>query len=74
LRQPNGRPVGQIKGLFSRNIYSKRETWKIALSITEQGQKAARQRKILLVRKSYSLYLRVMLQKGVDDVDEDDDE
>jgi hypothetical protein len=27
-----------------------------------------------LVRKSYSLYLWAMLQKGVDDVGEDDDE
>jgi hypothetical protein len=67
--------VGQIKGLFSQNNYSRGDLWwKIALSITEQGQKAARQRKILLVRKSYSLYFRVMVQKGVDDVSEDDDE
>ncbi len=34
----------------------------------------AYQRKIPLVRKSYSLYLWRTLQKGVDDVDEDDDE
>jgi hypothetical protein len=66
--------VGGIKGLLSRNIYSKRESWTTALSLTEQGQKAARQRKIPLVRKSYSLYLWVMLQKGVDDVSEDDDD
>jgi hypothetical protein len=40
----------------------------------QQGQKAACQRKIALVRKSYSLYLRVKLQKGVDEFCEDDDE
>jgi hypothetical protein len=31
-------------------------------------------RKIPIVRKSFSLCLQVMLQKGVDDVSEDDDE
>jgi hypothetical protein len=43
-------PMGQIKGLSS-----KRERWATALSLNEQGQKESRQRKISLVRKSYSL-------------------
>jgi hypothetical protein len=51
--------------LLSWNIYSKRGRWKTALSPTEQGQKAALQRKIPLVGKSYSLNLQVILQKGV---------
>jgi hypothetical protein len=74
LRQPDGRPVGQIKGLLSQNIYSERENWTTALCLTEQGQKAACQRRMLLVRKSYSLYLQVMLQKGVDGVGKVDGE
>jgi hypothetical protein len=38
--------------------------------------KGSHQKKIPLVRKSYSLheYLQVMLQQGVDDVGEDHDE
>jgi hypothetical protein len=48
-------PVGQIKGLLSWNIDSKRESWTTALSLTKQGQKAACQRKIPLVTKCYSL-------------------
>jgi hypothetical protein len=44
-------PVGRIKGLLSQNIYSKIESWTTALSLTKEGQKAARQRKILLVGK-----------------------
>jgi hypothetical protein len=63
-----------MKGLLSWDIYFKTESWTTALILTEQGQKAAHQRKIPLVRKSYSLYLQVTLQKGVDDVGEDDDE
>jgi hypothetical protein len=63
-----------MKGLLSQTIYSKRKSWTTALSLTKQGQKAACQRKIPLVRKSYSLYLRVWLQKGVDGVSENDDE
>jgi hypothetical protein len=62
-----------MKGLLSRNICSKRESWTTALSLAEQGHKAARQIKIPLVRKSYSLYLRAKLNKGVDEVGEDDD-
>jgi hypothetical protein len=67
--------VSWIKELLSQNIYSKENSWTTALSLTEQGQKAApREKKIPQARKSYSLYLRVMLQKGVDGVGEDDDE
>ncbi len=29
--------MGQIKGLLSRNIYSKRESWTTALRLTERG-------------------------------------
>ncbi len=64
--------MDQIKGLLTKNIYSKRESWSTALGLTEQGQKAARLRKIPLVRKSNSLYLRVKLQKGVDGVSVDE--
>jgi hypothetical protein len=46
-------------------------SWTTALSLTEQGQKAACQGKVPLIRKSYSLYLQVRLQRGVDEVDED---
>jgi hypothetical protein len=66
--------VGQIKGLLSQNVFSKRESQTTALILTEQEQKEARQRKIPLVKNSYSLYLWVMLQKGVDGLSEDDDE
>jgi hypothetical protein len=31
--------VGQIIGLLSGNIYSKRESWTIALSLNEQGKR-----------------------------------
>jgi hypothetical protein len=44
---------GRIKGLLSRNIYSERESWTTALSLTKQGQNAVLQRKIPLIRKSY---------------------
>ncbi len=63
-RQPDRGPESRIKGLLSRNIYSKRESWTTALSLTEQGQKAACQRKIPLIRKSYSLWLRVIVTNG----------
>jgi hypothetical protein len=66
--------VGQIKGQLLLNIFSKRESSTTVLSLAKQGQKAAHQRKILLVRKSYSLYLQVTLQKGVDDVRKSGDE
>jgi hypothetical protein len=59
--------VGRIKGLLSQNTYSRRESWITGLSLNKKGQKAASQKKI-------PLCFRVMLQKGVDDVSEDDDE
>jgi hypothetical protein len=74
LRQPDGGPVHCIKGLLSQNIYSKRESWTTALNPTEQGQKAAQQSKIMVVRKSFSLCLRLTLQKRVDGLGEDDNE
>jgi hypothetical protein len=46
-----------------------------ARSIAEQGQKAARQRKIPPVRKSYSLYISPgNVAEGNNGVGEDDDE
>jgi hypothetical protein len=58
-RHPDGRPVGRIKKTaLMEYLLKKRE-------LTEKGQKAALQKKIPLVRKSYSLYLWVRLQKGV---------
>ncbi len=44
-RQPDKGPVGQIKGLLSRHVYSIKESWKAALCLTSKGQKAACQRK-----------------------------
>jgi hypothetical protein len=42
LRQPDRGARGpNKKGLLSGHIYSKKESWKIALSLTEKGQKAA---------------------------------
>jgi hypothetical protein len=41
----DGRPVGQIKELLSRNVSSKRKSLTTALSLTQQGQKAACQKK-----------------------------
>jgi hypothetical protein len=65
--------VGRIKGLLSQNIYSKRELNKSSKpnSIRAKGSPPE---KTPLLKKSYSLYLRVMLQKGVDEVSEYDDE
>jgi hypothetical protein len=40
----------------------------------EMNKNLHTKRKIPLVRKSYSLCLQIMLQKGVDDVGEDDDD
>jgi hypothetical protein len=56
--------------------YSQREStqgksWTTTLSLTELGQKAAHQRNTsLLVKKSYSLFLWVIVKKGV--VDDND--
>ncbi len=49
-------PVGRIKkATLAEYLLKKRESWTTALSLTEQGQKASRQRKIPQIRKSYSL-------------------
>jgi hypothetical protein len=45
--------VGPIKGLLSQHIYSKWESWKAALCLTETGQKAARQRKSTTDKKKF---------------------
>jgi hypothetical protein len=65
-RGPNKKRYSQAT-LF---IQKKSESWSTALSLTKQGQKAARQRKIPLIRKSYSLYLWVTLQREDDEVGE----
>jgi hypothetical protein len=70
-RWPDGGPGGRVKGLLSRSIYSTRELDNSSKPNTELGQKTAGQRKIPLLRKSYSLYLWVTLQKGVDEVGEE---
>jgi hypothetical protein len=70
-RWPDGGPGGRVKGLLSWSIYSTRELDNSSKPNTELGQKAARQRKIPLLRKSYSLYIWVILQKGVDEVGEE---
>jgi hypothetical protein len=62
--------VGQKKGLLSQNIYS-RESWTTALSLTEQGQKAAARENTTSKKELFTLSL-VLLQKGVDDVSGDD--
>jgi hypothetical protein len=60
---------------YSHRESTQRESWTTALKLTELGQKAARQKNTLLhIRKSYSLFLRVMLEKGVVDVSDDNDE
>jgi hypothetical protein len=50
-------PVGIIKGLLSGHVYSKKESWKTALSLTEKGQKAARQMKSTTDKKEELLTL-----------------
>jgi hypothetical protein len=56
-RQPDRGPVDQKKGLFLRNVYSKKESWKTALSLTEKGQKAAHQIKSTMDKKGKLLTL-----------------
>jgi hypothetical protein len=44
-------------------------------ALNKLGRKAVRQKNTFLqIRKSYSLFLRVTLKKGVADVGDDDDE
>ncbi len=64
----------ELKGYFLSKS-TQWESWTIALNQTELGQKAARQTNTsLLIRKSYSIFVRVMVKKGVADDDDDDDE
>jgi hypothetical protein len=46
-----GGPVGWIKGLLSRHVHSKKESWKASLSLTRKGYKAARQNKAPWIKK-----------------------
>jgi hypothetical protein len=55
-RQPDGGPMGQINGLLSQHVYSKKESWKIALSLTEKGKKASRQMKSTTYKKERIAY------------------
>jgi hypothetical protein len=49
-------PVGLInRATLTEYLFKKRKSWTTALSLTKQRQKGAHQRKIPLVRKSYSL-------------------
>jgi hypothetical protein len=51
------------------------ESWSTPLDLTKLGQKAAHQKNTSqLIRKSYSLFLVVMVKKGVAVDDEDNDE
>jgi hypothetical protein len=72
-RHPDGKPVGQVRDTLTEYLL-KRENWTTALSLTEQGQKTARRRKIPRIKKSYSLLLQVTMQMGQVEVEEDDDE
>jgi hypothetical protein len=56
LRQPEEGPLGQLKGLLSRHVYSKKESWKTAVSMTEKGQKAACQMKSTTDKKERIAY------------------
>jgi hypothetical protein len=49
--------VGQVKGLRPRHVYSKNESWKTALILTEKGQKAAHQIKSTMDKKKELLTL-----------------
>jgi hypothetical protein len=64
----------ELKG-YSHRESTQGESWTTALNLAELGQKAAHQKKTSLqIRKSYSLFLRVILKKGdVDDGDDDDE-
>jgi hypothetical protein len=64
--------VRLIKGLISRNVYLKRELDNSSKP-NKTRAKGSPPEEIQQVTKSYSLYLWVMLQKGVDEIDEDDD-
>jgi hypothetical protein len=57
-RQPDGGPVGQIKGLLSWHVYKRKESWKVALFWSTKGQKAACQRKSPWIKKDAYSKLR----------------
>jgi hypothetical protein len=61
--------------VYSHSESTQGESWTRALGLTKLGQKAAcRKNASLLIRKSYSLFCRVMVKKGVADNDDDDNE
>jgi hypothetical protein len=60
---------------YSNRESTQGESWTSALKLTKLKQKAAHQKNTsLLVRKSYSLFLWMMMKKGVVDDCDDDDE
>jgi hypothetical protein len=65
--------VGQVKGILSLGIYSRGELDNNSKP-NQTRAKGSPSVKHCNYIKSYSLILRVKLQKGVDDVGDDDDE
>jgi hypothetical protein len=64
----------ELKG-YSHRESIQGESWTKALDLIKLGQKAARQENASpLLRKSYSLFIRVTAKKGIADDDDDDDE
>jgi hypothetical protein len=55
-RQLDGGPVGQIKGLLSQHVYSKKESRKTALNFTKKGQKVPHQMKSSTDKKERIAY------------------
>jgi hypothetical protein len=70
--RPDRGPMGQIKGLLSRNIYSRIELDNSSKP-NRIGQKAARQ-KTTAIKKELLTPSPGLLQKGVNEVCDDDDE
>ncbi len=69
-----GGPGAELKG-YSHRGSTQGVNWTTALDLTELGQKAAHWKNVsLLIRKSYSFFLGVMVKKGVADANFDDDE
>ncbi len=61
--------MGRIKGLLSQHVYSKKESWKTALSLTEKRLKAP-----WIKKKELLTLTPVTMQMGEDEDNDDDDE
>jgi hypothetical protein len=69
-----GGPGAELNG-YSHRGSTQGVSWTTALDLTELGQKAAHWKNVsLLIRKSYSFFLGVMVKKAVADDNFDDDE